>query len=340
MKIGNIDIKDVKLGGTQVTKIMLGGEEVWSNASVEDFIYAVTGQYGYIQKLYKSDMGQTVLMSSFAGSYNRLTNSVYESGGYVYSAGVGRLHKFDSVDLSLVGQGASGNTKDTHALWVDPVDGSAFFCFKSLDPLRIVKVNTSTMSVVTYVSTVSREPWGIVGDDTHLYVAYLDKVSKYLKSNLSLVASSPTQTLDRPTMFMTPTHIYVARTNKVYKYLKSDMSYVGATGIYGDRYALINGIWVDNGKIYVVGQFSSGSEIYYYNEETLAYLGKINDNAPTGVIYALYIDANYIFLGGDQGIYKYDKTTYAFIQHKNISQAPCNALTSAYPGETTQSSSS
>ena len=101
MKIGTTDIKDVKFGETQVTKIMLGGEEVWKYGEDELYIYAGGRNTQTVRKYLKSDMsyiGETV-------SYGGNIYSLVIDDTHIYVGGImQKVSKYLKSDMSYVGE--------------------------------------------------------------------------------------------------------------------------------------------------------------------------------------------------------------------------------------------
>jgi hypothetical protein len=151
------------------------------------------------------------------------------------------------------------------------------------------------MSYVAATAATLSNP--IASDDDYFYVAdnVNWKVKKYLKSDMSLVATQATNYAGNiTTMAVDATHVYIggwAATQNVWKLLKSDLSYIAATVDYG---GVISTLAVNDTHIYVGG--ATTNRVRKYLKSTMAYVAQTVDYG--GAITALAINATHIFACG------------------------------------------
>ena len=171
--------------------------------------------------------------------------------------------------------------------------------------------------------------WALGEDTDYVYCAgsVINKCIRYLKSDMSFAAVSPSYEDVIYALTEDSTHVYIAggfTTRKIRKYLKSDMSYVAETGdLRGVIFALVN----DANYIYYGGTVTN--RVCKYSK-ALSFAAEGPDY--TGSIRAIAEDTNFIYCGGyvlgpDSAVWKLQKSDLAKVDESPEYEGGIGAIT-------------
>ncbi len=306
MKLGNIDVIDLKLGEDRIQKVMLGNNEVWLFMNDELYFYFWGSQVSTpagIKKYLKSDL-------SFVGEtptigLSNIMIDIDDKHLYATSISTQTVRKYLKADMSYIGEVAVETRNRIN------VDETYIYASGTTTTGIIRKYLKSNLSYVTEsIDYDGYSPEAMTIDDTYVYLALFKETvaHRFLKSDLSYVGQSGAYGDTIRGITTDETHVYLCGgLQRVRKYLKSNFSYVSQTALYGST---LFAITLDDTHIYTGGD--TPRRVNKYLKTDMSYVSQTVANG--GLIRDIKVDDDYIFVAGDASkVKKHSKSEMTFI---------------------------
>lgn len=239
----------------------------------------------------------SILVGISSINLNYDINTLAEDKDYVY-VGVmtyGKVIKLSKPNLTVVAESADlGSYEYDRTVYDIALDDNYIYVGGQLKNKTVRKLLKSDLSQVAESAAYGNYVHAILEDGDYIYIAGRNPqtVRKILKSDMSTVANSASfggdvYALDQDTDF-----IYVGgmTNNNCRKILKTDLSQVAESTSYGHIYAIVN----DNDYVYIAGGTGTVRKLL---KSDMSVVENMMLNY-TDVIWAMFLNDNYIYVGG------------------------------------------